>query len=143
MPESYVRIIWKVTVARFSLLCSFFCSICLKGCPSTSNGSLAWVCDYPEGSNPPVQDMDTWAERNYDYYDLLTPEQKNYSANLEGPCYPVLLQTDNCESQFPLKYGFALCRWQLLFLSFRKVSRTLLDFNLCGAHRTALQNCIC
>lgn len=102
-----------------------FCSICLKGCPSTSNGTLAWVCDYPEGPNPPVQDMDTWAERNYDYYDLLTPEQKNYSANLEGPCYPVLLQTDNCESHFPLKYGFALCRWQLLFLSFRNVPRTL------------------
>ncbi|GAQ83028.1 hypothetical protein KFL_001330110 [Klebsormidium nitens] len=70
-------------------------SICLKGCPEVSNTSLSWVCDYPEGPKPPVQDMETWAARNYDYYDLLTPQQKNFSANLQGPCYPVLLPSDN------------------------------------------------
>ncbi|KAL2653076.1 hypothetical protein R1flu_021204 [Riccia fluitans] len=69
-------------------------AICLKSCPNPStNSSLAWVCDYPEG--PIKLKRDQWADRNYDYFDLLTTEQKNTSLNLLGPCYPVLFSSSN------------------------------------------------
>lgn len=70
-------------------------SICLKGCPIPSNGSLTWVCDYPEG--PINLTMQEWEDRQYDYFTVLTDSQKNSSLYLQGPCYPVLFQSTNCK----------------------------------------------
>lgn len=68
-------------------------SICLRDCPTPSNGSLTWVCDYPEG--PINLTMNDWENRNYDYYSILTDSQKNTSLFLQGPCYPVLFDSTN------------------------------------------------
>ncbi|CAM6029743.1 unnamed protein product [Sphagnum balticum] len=68
-------------------------SICLQDCPIPNPTNLTWVCDYPQG--PINLTMADWASRNYDYFDLLTPTQKNSSTNLTGPCYPVLFQSVN------------------------------------------------
>eukprot|EP00249_Psilotum_nudum_P010325 c22474_g1_i1 orf=490-2595(-) len=68
-------------------------SICLKGCPIPSNTSLTWVCDYPEG--PIKLTMQDWADRNYDYFELLTANQTNSSLLLQGPCYPVVFKSSN------------------------------------------------
>ncbi|OAE18975.1 hypothetical protein AXG93_461s1160 [Marchantia polymorpha subsp. ruderalis] len=69
-------------------------AICLKSCPSTSaNGTLGWVCDYPEG--PITLTKTEWADRTYDYFDTLSAELKNTSLNLLGPCYPVLFNSSN------------------------------------------------
>ncbi|KAL3684879.1 hypothetical protein R1sor_002901 [Riccia sorocarpa] len=69
-------------------------AICLRSCPSPSaNSSLAWVCDYPEG--PIKLTKDQWADRHYDYFDLLSTGQKNTSLDLLGPCYPVLFNSSN------------------------------------------------
>ena len=75
-------------------------SICLKGCPTPSNGSLTWVCDYPEG---PIQlTMQQWEAQNYDYFSLLSDAQKNSSLFLQGPCYPVVFESINSELAFLL-----------------------------------------
>ncbi|KAF5181487.1 Choline transporter protein, partial [Thalictrum thalictroides] len=56
-------------------------SICLKECPIPSDSSLNWVCDYPEGE---IQiKMDEWKDRNYNYFDSLTPEMRNSSLQLQ------------------------------------------------------------
>lgn len=68
-------------------------SICLKGCPTPSDDSLSWVCDYPEGSI--TLTLDEWVGRNYNYYEFLSSDQKNSSLQLQGPCYPVLFPTTN------------------------------------------------
>ncbi|MBA0550053.1 hypothetical protein Golob_021033 [Gossypium lobatum] len=39
--------------------------------------------------------MDDWIDRNYDYYEILTPEMKNASLQLQGPCYPVIFPSVN------------------------------------------------
>ncbi len=77
-------------------------SICLRNCPTTipaGNGNassqLSWVCDYPEGTYSSLS-MRDWEQRNYDYFDLLTPDQIASSRNLTGPCYPVLFESVNC-----------------------------------------------
>jgi choline transporter-like protein 2/4/5 len=77
-------------------------SICLRNCPTTvsaGNGNassqLSWVCDYPEGTYSGLS-MRDWEQRNYDYFDLLTPDQIASSRNLTGPCYPVLFESVNC-----------------------------------------------
>jgi hypothetical protein len=77
-------------------------SICLRNCPTTvsaGNGNtssqLSWVCDYPEGTYSGLS-MRDWEQRNYDYFDLLTPDQIALSRNLTGPCYPVLFESVNC-----------------------------------------------
>ncbi|QDZ23052.1 choline transporter-like protein [Chloropicon primus] len=91
-------------------------SVCLKQCPrvnekTTSNYTvLPWVCNYPDGYGPSDQFPDPhqtgaaspvpmtyteWARRKYNYFDLLTPEQKTSSLNLQGPCFPVLMKTTN------------------------------------------------
>ncbi|PIA26901.1 hypothetical protein AQUCO_08600051v1 [Aquilegia coerulea] len=68
-------------------------SICLKECPIPSDSSLNWVCDYPEGE---IQiKMDEWKDRNYNYFDSLTPEMRNSSLQLQGPCYPVIFPSVN------------------------------------------------
>ncbi|KAK4576671.1 hypothetical protein RGQ29_027281 [Quercus rubra] len=39
--------------------------------------------------------MDDWIDRNYDYYEFLTPEMRNSSLQLQGPCYPVIFPSVN------------------------------------------------
>ncbi|XWS09970.1 hypothetical protein CRYUN_Cryun39dG0035700 [Craigia yunnanensis] len=41
--------------------------------------------------------MDDWIDRNYDYYELLTPEMRNASLQLQGPCYPVIFPSVNVD----------------------------------------------
>ncbi|KAI4320743.1 hypothetical protein MLD38_034188 [Melastoma candidum] len=68
-------------------------SICLLDCPVPSEDSLNWVCDYPEGD---IRiSMQDWIDRNYDYFEFLTPEMRNSSLQLQGPCYPVIFPSVN------------------------------------------------
>ncbi|CAN0912119.1 Choline transporter protein 1 [Linum grandiflorum] len=68
-------------------------SICLLDCPRPTDDGLNWVCDYPEGD---IRiSMDDWIDRNYDYYEFLTPEMRNTSLQLQGPCYPVIFPSVN------------------------------------------------
>ncbi|XP_031284136.1 choline transporter protein 1 isoform X2 [Pistacia vera] len=68
-------------------------SICLLDCPIPAEDSLNWVCDYPEGEIR--LNMDDWIDRNYDYFEFLTPAMRNSSLQLQGPCYPVLFPSVN------------------------------------------------
>ncbi|XP_017630408.1 choline transporter protein 1-like [Gossypium arboreum] len=68
-------------------------SICLWDCPTPSEDSLNWVCEYPEGDIR--LSMRDWINRNYDYYEFLTPEMRNTSLQLQGPCYPVIFPSVN------------------------------------------------
>ncbi|KAK7257221.1 hypothetical protein RIF29_31029 [Crotalaria pallida] len=68
-------------------------SICLLDCPIPSEDSLNWVCDYPEGDIR--LSMKDWINRNYDYFEFLTPEMRNSSLQLQGPCYPVIFPSVN------------------------------------------------
>lgn len=74
-------------------------SICLLDCPVPREDSLVWVCDYPEGDI--VVSMDDWIDMNYNYYAFLTPEMRNSSLQLQGPCYPVIFPSVNGEIIFP------------------------------------------
>lgn len=68
-------------------------TICLMDCPIPSEDSLNWVCDYPEGE---VRlSVDDWIDRNYDYFADLTPDLRNTSLQLQGPCYPVIFPSVN------------------------------------------------
>ncbi|XP_045801380.1 choline transporter protein 1 [Trifolium pratense] len=68
-------------------------SICLLDCPFPLEDSLTWVCNYPEGD---IRiSMDDWIDMNYNYYEFLTPEMRNSSLQLQGPCYPVIFPTVN------------------------------------------------
>ncbi|KAL5994493.1 Choline transporter protein 1 [Asimina triloba] len=80
-------------------------SICLIECPTTSEDTLNWVCDYPEGDiRISVND---WIDRNYDYYEFLTPEMRNSSLQLQGPCYPVIFPSVNARAS-----NVSLRHWQ-------------------------------
>ncbi|KAL0362697.1 UNVERIFIED_CONTAM: Choline transporter protein 1 [Sesamum calycinum] len=68
-------------------------SICLMDCPIPSEDGLNWVCDYPEGDIH--ISVDDWIDRNYDYFADLTPELRNTSLQLQGPCYPVIFPSVN------------------------------------------------
>ncbi|XP_073156048.1 choline transporter protein 1-like [Henckelia pumila] len=68
-------------------------SICLMDCPAPSEDSLNWVCDYPEGDVH--LSLDDWIDRNYDYFADLTPQLRNTSLQLQGPCYPVIFPSVN------------------------------------------------
>ncbi|GBG82360.1 hypothetical protein CBR_g34644 [Chara braunii] len=77
-------------------------AICLRACPPIAEGinsSLSWVCDYPEinagNSTSPLHQLTIkdWADRNYSYFELLDATQRLSSLRLEGPCYPVLIET--------------------------------------------------
>ena len=91
-------------------------SVCLKSCPTVSAETtnnyteIQWVCNYPDGYGPSKQFPDPsqtgaaspvpltyqeWADRSYDFYDLLSNAQKQSSLQLKGPCYPVLMKTAN------------------------------------------------
>ncbi|KAK8944084.1 hypothetical protein KSP39_PZI008640 [Platanthera zijinensis] len=68
-------------------------SICLMECPIPSEDGLNWVCDYPEGD---IRiSVDDWIDRDYDYYEFLTPDMRNSSLQLQGPCYPVIFPSVN------------------------------------------------
>ncbi|KAL3849375.1 hypothetical protein ACJIZ3_011257 [Penstemon smallii] len=68
-------------------------SICLMDCPIPSEDSLDWVCDYPEGDIN--LSLEHWKDRNYDYFADLTPQLRNTSLKLQGPCYPVIFPSVN------------------------------------------------
>jgi choline transporter-like protein 2/4/5 len=68
-------------------------TICLLDCPIPSEDALNWVCDYPEGEIR--LSVDDWIDRNYDYFEFLTPEMRNTSLQLQGPCYPVIFPSVN------------------------------------------------
>lgn len=68
-------------------------TICLLDCPAPPDDNLNWVCDYPEGDIHIT--MDDWIDRNYDYFEFLTPEMRNTSLQLQGPCYPVIFPSVN------------------------------------------------
>ncbi|GAB4846248.1 Choline transporter protein 1 [Ancistrocladus abbreviatus] len=68
-------------------------SICLLDCPIPSEDSLNWVCDYPEGDIHLT--IDEWIDRNYDYFEFRTPDMRNTSLQLQGPCYPVIYPSVN------------------------------------------------
>ncbi|KAH7297110.1 hypothetical protein KP509_26G054000 [Ceratopteris richardii] len=90
-------------------------SICLKDCPKPSNNSLTWVCDYPEG--PINLTMQDWKNRNYDYFSILSASQQNTSLYLQGPCYPVLFESENLFWSCQLSVSasaVALTNWQNL-----------------------------
>lgn len=56
---------------------------------------LNGVCDYPEGEIH--LSMDDWIDRNFDYFEFLEPEMRNASLQLQGPCYPVIFPSVNCQ----------------------------------------------
>lgn len=88
-------------------------SICLLDCPNLAEDSLNWVCDYPEGDIH--LSMDEWIDRNYDYFEFLTPEMRNSSLQLLGPCYPVIYPSLNVfwSCQFiPRASNMSLKHWQ-------------------------------
>lgn len=68
-------------------------SICLLDCPRPADDDLNWVCDYPDGDIR--LSMDDWIDRNYNYFEFLTPEMRNSSLQLQGPCYPVIFPSVN------------------------------------------------
>ncbi|XP_010545818.1 PREDICTED: choline transporter-like protein 2 isoform X2 [Tarenaya hassleriana] len=68
-------------------------SICLLDCPIPYDDTLNWVCDYPDGEIR--LSMNDWIDRNYDYFEFLTPEMRNSSLQLQGPCYPVIFPSVN------------------------------------------------
>ncbi|KAK4255787.1 hypothetical protein QN277_008740 [Acacia crassicarpa] len=68
-------------------------TICLLDCPVPSEDSLNWVCDYPEGEIK--ISMQDWIDGNYDYFEFLTPQMRNSSLQLQGPCYPVIFPSVN------------------------------------------------
>ena len=68
-------------------------SVCLMECPMPSEDSINWVCDYPDGDIK--ISMDEWIDRDYDYYEFLTPDMRNSSLQLQGPCYPVIFPSVN------------------------------------------------
>ncbi|KAL1817875.1 hypothetical protein ACET3Z_020449 [Daucus carota] len=68
-------------------------SVCLLDCPNPSEDSLGWVCDYPDGDIR--LSIDDWIDRNYDYFADLTPQLRNSSLQLQGPCYPIVFPSVN------------------------------------------------
>ncbi|KAF2314323.1 hypothetical protein GH714_025387 [Hevea brasiliensis] len=68
-------------------------TICLLDCPIPSEDTLNWVCDYPAGD---IRiSFNDWIDSNYDYFEFLTPEMRNTSLQLQGPCYPVIFPSVN------------------------------------------------
>ncbi|WCJ32166.1 Choline transporter protein 1 [Euphorbia peplus] len=68
-------------------------TICLLDCPVPAQDGLDWVCDYPDGDIR--LSIDDWINKDYNYYEFLTPEMRNTSLQLQGPCYPVIFPTVN------------------------------------------------
>lgn len=91
-------------------------SVCLKKCPKVNEETTAnytmlhFVCNYPDGygrsdqfpnpsatgaASPVPMTYEQWADTDYDFYNLLSDEQKASSLQLKGPCFPVLMKTTN------------------------------------------------
>ena len=68
-------------------------AICLMECPNPAVDGLNFICDYPEGDIR--LSVDDWINRDYDYFEFLTPDMRNSSLQLQGPCYPVIFPTVN------------------------------------------------
>nr|TKW08025.1 hypothetical protein SEVIR_6G001500v2 [Setaria viridis] len=68
-------------------------AICLMECPLPAEDGLNFVCDYPEGDIR--LSVDDWIDRDYDYFEYLTPDMRNSSLQLQGPCYPVIFPSVN------------------------------------------------
>ncbi|XP_052151331.1 choline transporter protein 1-like [Oryza glaberrima] len=68
-------------------------AICLMECPMPAADGLNFVCDYPEGDIR--LSVDDWIDRDYDYFEFLTPDMRNSSLQLQGPCYPVIFPSVN------------------------------------------------
>lgn len=68
-------------------------AICLMECPTPAPDGLNFVCDYPEGDIR--LSVDDWINRDYNYFDVLTPDMRNSSLQLQGPCYPVIFPSVN------------------------------------------------
>ncbi|KAJ1266751.1 hypothetical protein BS78_07G002000 [Paspalum vaginatum] len=68
-------------------------AICLMECPLPAEDGLNFVCDYPEGDIR--LSVDDWIDRDYDYFEFLTPDMRNSSLQLQGPCYPVIFPSVN------------------------------------------------
>ncbi|KAF7109450.1 hypothetical protein CFC21_109714 [Triticum aestivum] len=68
-------------------------SICLMECPYPAEDGLNFVCDYPEGDIR--LSVDDWIDRDYDYFEYLTPDMRNSSLQLQGPCYPIIFPSIN------------------------------------------------
>ena len=62
-------------------------------CPNPAVDGLNFICDYPEGDIR--LSVDDWINRDYDYFEFLTPDMRNSSLQLQGPCYPVIFPTVN------------------------------------------------
>ncbi|GMH26270.1 hypothetical protein Nepgr_028113 [Nepenthes gracilis] len=56
-------------------------SIYLLNCLMPFEDSLNWVCDYPEGDIH--LSTDEWINRNYDYFEFLTPDMRNTPLQLK------------------------------------------------------------
>lgn len=82
-------------------------TICLMECPLPAEDGVNFVCDYPEGDIH--LSTDDWIDRDYDYFEFLTPEMRNTSLQLQGPCYPVI---------FPSVNGIYFTVLLLIFLNF-------------------------
>ncbi|RWW05867.1 hypothetical protein GW17_00030834 [Ensete ventricosum] len=89
-------------------------SICLMECPIPSEDGINWVCDYPEGDIR--LSVDDWIDRDYDYYEYLTPETRNSSLQLQGPCYPVIFPSVN-EWFTELRSFVTLVYWSCQFIA--------------------------
>ncbi|KAG1359564.1 choline transporter protein 1 [Cocos nucifera] len=70
-------------------------SICLMECPIPSEDGLNYICDYPEPEGGIHLSVDDWIDRNYDYFEFLTPDMRNSSLQLQGPCYPIVFPSVN------------------------------------------------
>ncbi|XP_020180211.1 choline transporter protein 1 [Aegilops tauschii subsp. strangulata] len=68
-------------------------AICLMECPTPAPDGLNFVCDYPEGDIR--LSVDDWINRDYNYFEMLTPDMRNSSLQLQGPCYPVIFPSVN------------------------------------------------
>ncbi|CAO2186539.1 unnamed protein product [Urochloa humidicola] len=76
-------------------------AICLMECPLPAEDGLNFVCDYPEGDIR--LSVDDWIDRDYDYFEFLTPDMRNSSLQLQGPCYPVIFPSVNGKSHTSIK----------------------------------------
>ena len=77
-------------------------NVCVKKCPQPSKENL-WVCVYPNatffsntsdfGDRKGKEALAWWSEqKNYDFYDQLTPALQQRSRGLKGPCYPNVMK---------------------------------------------------
>ena len=76
-------------------------AICLMECPLPAEDGLNFVCDYPEGDIR--LSVDDWIDRDYDYFEYLTPDMRNSSLQLQGPCYPVIFPSVNGKSHMNIR----------------------------------------